>query len=226
MIKLIIFDLDDTLYPEIEFVKSGFRIVSERIEKDFSIDKDYIFHKLWEEFIRDRKFVFNRVLRNIGLYNEEYLNELITLYRTHRPLISLYDDAKTILPILRDKFYLGIITDGYPTTQRLKVESLGIEKYFKKIIYTWEEGEYYSKPSSKAFVDMLNYFSCTSKQAVYIGDNIEKDFKGPKEIGMLTVKILRDDGIYRDLSPPDENYLPDFIINSLFDLFKFKFIKL
>lgn len=216
-IKLIIFDLDDTLYPEMEFVKSGFRKVAEIIEKDSDLPIDHIFEMLMKEFSRDRKFVFDRVLKEIGIYNKSYILKLVEIYRTHRPDIKLYDDAKEILEALKDKFYLGIITDGFPITQKLKIEALGIEKYFNKIIYTWERGKDYSKPSSGPFIDMLEFFSFDAKDAVYIGDNVEKDFKGPKEIGIFTIRIIRE-GIYKDSSPLNESYEPNLTISSLLDL--------
>lgn len=215
-IRLIIFDLDDTLYPEIEFVKSGFRKVAEFIERDLGINRDFIFQTLLEKFNENRKFVFNRLLQEIKI-SDDYLFKLIDIYRTHKPKISLYDDTKKVLPLLKNRFHLGLITDGYPITQKLKVEALGIEKYFEKIIYTWEKGMRYSKPSVEPFLDILEYFSCAPREAVYIGDNVEKDFKGPKEIGIFTIKILRD-GIYKNSIPPDDSYEPDFIIGSLLDI--------
>lgn len=222
-IKLLIFDLDDTLYPEIEFVKSGYKKVAEFIEMDLGINSDYIFRLMLEKFNEDRKFVFDRLLKDLGSYNDDYVRRLIDIYRSHRPDIDLYDDAKKVLPLLKDKFHLGLITDGYPITQKLKVEALGIEKYFEKIIYTWEKGKNYSKPSVNPFIDMLRYFSYTPKEAIYIGDNVEKDFKGPKETGILTIKVLRN-GIYKNAVPPDDSYEPDITINSLLDLLDFKFL--
>ncbi len=222
-IKLVIFDLDDTLYPEIDFVKSGFRRVAEKIDKDLGLSREYTFKMLMKEFNQDKKFVFDRVLKEIGMYNKSYVQKLVEIYRTHKPDINLYDDAKEILKILKDKFYLGIITDGFPTTQRLKVEALGVRKYFNRIIYTWEKGEDYSKPSSRPFLDMLEFFSLSAKDAIYIGDNMEKDFKGPREIGMFTIRVMRD-GIYKDALPLDESYKPDITIISLFDLLDLDFI--
>lgn len=222
-IKLLIFDLDDTLYPEIEFVKSGYKKVAEFIEMGLGINSDYIFRLMLEKFNEDRKFVFDRLLKDLGSYNDDYVRRLIDIYRSHRPDIDLYDDAKKVLPLLKDKFHLGLITDGYPITQKLKVEALGIEKYFEKIIYTWEKGKNYSKPSVNPFIDMLRYFSYTPKEAIYIGDNVEKDFKGPKETGILTIKVLRN-GIYKNTIPPDDSYEPDITINSLLDLLDLKFL--
>ncbi len=215
-IKLVIFDLDDTLYPEIEFVMSGFREVSKIIAKDFKISCNYIFKMLKNEYKKDRKFVFNRVIEEFESYDVDYVKKLVDIYRTHKPKINLYDDVNKILPILKNYLYLGIITDGYPITQMLKIKALEIESYFDKIIYTGEK-EGYSKPSSLPFLDILREFSLSPYEAIYIGDNIEKDFKGPKEIGITSVKISRN-GIYKNAIPLDESYKPDSTINSLLEI--------
>ncbi|ACK41877.1 MULTISPECIES: HAD family hydrolase [Dictyoglomus] len=217
MIRLIIFDLDDTLYPEIEFVMSGFKAVAKAISQDFDFDTNKIYALLIEAFKEDKKFVFNRVLKYLKIYNEDYLNKLIFLYRTHNPEIHLYKDAEEMLPYLKEHFLLGLITDGFPTTQRLKVEALNIERYFDGIIYTGEKGENYSKPSIFPFIDMLNEFHIQSDEAIYIGDNIEKDFKGPKALGMVSIRVIRN-GIYKNSISPGKDFDPDYVINSLFEL--------
>uniref|UniRef100_A0A7V6CE31 HAD family hydrolase n=1 Tax=Thermodesulfobacterium geofontis TaxID=1295609 RepID=A0A7V6CE31_9BACT len=218
MIKLVIFDLDDTLYPEIEFVKSGFRTVSLIISQDFGFDSNYVYNLLIEAFNENKKFVFNRVLNHFGIYNEDYLSYLVSVYRNHNPEIRLYKDAEEILPHLKKHFLLGLITDGNPYTQKIKVKALNIENYFDYIIYTGEKGDKYRKPSIYSFLDLINKFYIKPNESVYIGDNLEKDFKGPKDIGMFTIRIVRNNGIYRDSIAPSQDFEPDLVINSLFEL--------
>ncbi len=218
MIRLIIFDLDDTLYPEMDFVKSGFRNVSEALSRDFGFQTREIYCLLINAFNEDRKLVFNRVLNTLGINDDAYLTKIISIYRTHEPKIQLYPDAEKMLPFLKKNFLLGLVTDGFPVTQKLKIEALNIEKYFNKIIYTWEKDGNYSKPSVLPFKDMLDEFGIMPAQAVYIGDNVEKDFKGPKDLGMLSIRIARNDGIYKDIITISEDFEPDYSINSLLDV--------
>lgn len=65
---------------------------------------------------------------------------------------------------------------------------------------------------------MLDEFGIMPAQAVYIGDNVEKDFKGPKDLGMLSIRIARNDGIYKDIITISEDFEPDYSINSLLDV--------
>jgi putative hydrolase of the HAD superfamily len=215
--RAIIFDLDDTLYPEIEFVMSGFRTVAKVISQDFGFEADKIYSMLAEAFEVDRKYVFNRVLENLKINNEDYLSRLICIYRTHKPEIHLYKDAEEMLPYLKTKFKLGLITDGIPITQKLKIKALGIENYFEKIIYTGEKDVNYSKPSIAPFKDMLGGLNIQPDRALYIGDNKEKDFKGPKDIGIKSIMILRN-GIYKDAIAPGLDFEPDLIIGSLYEI--------
>jgi putative hydrolase of the HAD superfamily len=217
MIKLVIFDLDDTLFPEMEFVKSGFRAVSEVVSQDFGFDSKYVYNLLTEIFEENKKFVFDRLLERLGIYSDDYVNKLLLTYRTHNPKINLHEDAKKILPFLKERFLLGLITDGFHITQRLKVKSLDIEKYFDSIIYTGEKGKEYNKPSIYPFLEMLNKFNVQANEAVYVGDNVEKDFKGPKDLGMLSVRILRD-GVYKNAIPHSKDFEPDLVIRSLLEL--------
>lgn len=220
MIKLVIFDLDDTLYPEIDFVKSGFKTVAGVISEDFGFEVNKVYDLLIRTFEKDRKFVFNRVLEHLNIYSDDYLSKLIYLYRTHKPEIRLYEDAKEIIPYLREDFLIGLITDGFPTTQRIKVKTLNIEEIFDSIIYTGERGKDYEKPSILPFRDMIESFQIKPYEAVYIGDNVEKDFKGPRDLGMFSIKVLRPNGIYGNSIPPSKDFEPDFAISSLCELKK------
>lgn len=216
-VKLLIFDLDDTLYPEMQFVISGFREVSRVIGQEFHIDSNRVFALLLREFRNDRRFVFDRVLVKLNIYAEDLVQRLVALYRNHKPRISLYRDALEIIPILKSRLYLGMITDGYPPTQKQKIKVLGIEKYFDRIIYTWEKGQEYAKPSPQPFIDILEGFLLRPEEAIYVGDNLEKDFKGPRRIGMRSVMVLRD-GIYKNVIATEQDYYPDFQIPSLQNL--------
>lgn len=199
------------------FVLSGFKEVAKEIGRKLGIDYGCVFSLLVKEFRKDRKRVFDRVLQRLGYHDMGYVRELVEVYRGHKPKIRLYQDAAVVLPILRTHFFLGIITDGFPLTQKRKIQALGIKEYFDGIICTMEKGQDYVKPSSKPFIDMLWKFSLSPEEAVYVGDNLEKDFKGPNEIGMKSIRVLRR-GIYRDAVAPDESYCPDFEITSLLEL--------
>ncbi len=198
MIGLVTFDLDDTLYPEEEFVFSGFKVISEYIKSNYTYKFDFyrLFVSLYEDGVRGD--IFNRALSMAGIeYEDELIGELVRLYRDHQPDIRLYNDAEEILRELSGRFILGLITDGYLSSQRSKVERLGIADYFDKIIFTDEFGPEAWKPSEFAFENMMRHFHFHGKQCVYVADNPHKDFLAPRKLGWLTVRVIRENGQYK-----------------------------
>ena len=64
MIKAVVFDLDDTLISEKEYIKSGFKEISKIIEEKYKLDIDNIYKELIELSSNSTKNVFNRFLDN------------------------------------------------------------------------------------------------------------------------------------------------------------------
>ena len=194
MVTAVIFDLDDTLYDEIEYCKSGFWAVAEFLADSLkSIDAERIFKALWVQFTSgNRRNVFNAALDELSIpYDSKLIDELVRVYRCHVPQITLPADSRDILCQLRDKYMLGLITDGFLPAQRLKVQALGIEKYFRCIIYTEELGRDFWKPSPAGFEKILRILNAEPKNIVYVADNEKKDFIAPNKLGFFTVQLKR-----------------------------------
>ena len=192
-IKTLLFDLDDTLYDEKQFVQSGFAKVSEFIENKFKIDKD-LFYKILIEIYNEgtRGNIFNLALEKVNIvYDENIIRTMVKIYREHNPKIKLDKGIRLLLMNLRGVYSLGIITDGYFEVQKKKVQALKLEELFDSIIYTDEYGKEYWKPSVYGYKLALKKFKVLPEEAVYIGDNPHKDFIGAKKMGILTVRILQ-----------------------------------
>lgn len=219
MIKAVIFDLDDTLISEKEYVRSGFRQVAINISDEYKLDMNEVYKLLLDIFEEDSKNVFNRALNKLNIsYEIEYIKKLIDIYRGHKPDIKLYDDAKYILDILYKKgIKLGIITDGYKITQRKKLEALNIDNYFECIVVTDELGREFWKPHSKSYEIMKNKLKLDYDEMVYVGDNLSKDFVTANKLGMKTVFINRIEGVYSRIEMDDE-YLANSEVSNLKEL--------
>ena len=221
MIKAVVFDLDDTLISEMQYIMSGFYHVAKNIKKEFSINED-VFQLLCEEFNINSKNVFNRVLEKLDLeYSEDNIKRLIYEYRNHCPNIALYEDAQCVLDILKSRgFRLGLITDGYRETQNKKIEVLNIKEIFNSIIVTDELGEEYWKPHKLPYIKSSEELSVDFNEMLYVGDNINKDFIIAKELGINTLQIVKEEGIYHKVQA-DLNYQADFKIYSLLEILKY-----
>lgn len=220
MIKGVIFDLDDTLISEKEYIKSGFKVVCNVISEQHNLNFDTVYQKIFELFDEDSDYVFNRLLDCFNIeYEKEYILELLKIYRGHSPDISLYSDAEEILNYLAGKNYkLGIITDGYKITQNKKLESLDIDSCFDCIIITDELGKDYWKPHKKPYKLCSNNLGVDYSSLIYVGDNIKKDFITANKLGMHTVQIVREEGVYKDLDSIEESYKADHVISDLNEL--------
>jgi len=206
MITTVVFDLDDTLYDEIEYCKSGFASVAEFLANlPDTPAGNCIFDCLWKQFTSgNRKRTFNAALDELGIsYDDKLIAELIEVYRNHIPEIALPQDSRDVLRHLSSRYTLAILTDGFLPAQRLKVRALGIEKYFKYIIYTEELGRDCWKPSPTGFEKLMQTLNSKPEAIVYVADNEEKDFIAPNKLGFLTVQLIRSGRIHT--STPLEN---------------------
>lgn len=216
--KVIIFDLDDTLYGERAFVEKGFEAVALYIEEQFRINKKEFFEDLKDILKKEgRGHIFDTALRKYNLYSKKNVDKLVEIYRFHRPNIKLYPGLKNLLKSLRKKYKLGIITDGMGSVQRIKVKALHVKSLFDFIIYTNELGKKRSKPNSYSFKKVLECFKISPEEAVYIGDDPHKDFVGAKKVGIRTVRVLQ--GRFENIEA-EKGFEADYNIKKITELTK------
>jgi putative hydrolase of the HAD superfamily len=199
--KIFVFDLDDTLYSERDFEKSGIEHVFDCFEIN-KLDLNLILNNR-ENWI-DK--IINSSNKNLTF------SVILDKYRSHFPSIQLFKDSKILLErLLTLGCDLSLITDGRSITQRNKLIALGIESYFKNIIISEEVNS--EKPSEGNFKSVMHdqHF----ENYIYIADNPSKDFITPNKLGWITVCLLdRGKNVHKqDFNLPSE-YLPQFTINS------------
>jgi len=204
-IDAIIFDLDDTLYPERAFAFSGFAAVAAAFQAQLG-DPATAAERMRQLFdTKHRPRVFNAILAEAGLGDDTALiARMIDTYRSHHPTITLFPDADAVLTELRGKYKLGLITDGPLQTQRNKIDALGIRPRLDEIIITSELGPQKGKPDQTAFQLMADRLEVEHSACMYVADNPAKDFVAPKALGWKTVQITRSKGIYRDVHADPE----------------------
>jgi putative hydrolase of the HAD superfamily len=193
LIRALLFDLDDTLYEEKQFVKSGFIKVAKFIEDKFKINKKDFYKILIDIFNNgSRGNIFNIALGRLNInFDDNIISSMVKIYREHTPKIKLEKDVKVLLIELKEIYSLGIITDGYYEVQKKKVQALKLEELFGSIIYTDKYGREYWKPNVfgyKLALEELN--DILPEETVYIGDNPYKDFIGAKKVGITAVRVL------------------------------------
>jgi putative hydrolase of the HAD superfamily len=194
MIKTLIFDLDDTLYYEKEYVLGAFKEVAYYLGNKYGKDEEKLHIKM-KEILEDsgRGKIFNIICEENDF--KEDIKDLVDIYRNSKPKLELYDDSKEFLIWAREKGYkLGIITDGCSKVQWNKVKALRVEQLVDKIILTDDLGKEFWKPHKKSYSDMISYFNINENEGIYVGDNPNKDFIGARKLGMRTIRIIREKG--------------------------------
>ena len=191
-LKAIIFDLDDTLYGEKEYVRSGYQKIAEILP-----NVENAAEKLWKLF-EERKPAIDELLKLENIVSEEVKQECLHVYRNQIPNIHLYPGVKDMITEFRKSgIKLGIITDGRPEGQRAKVEVLGLDAMVDHIIVTDEfGGPEFRKPNPLAFEIMKKVLDVEYNEMCYIGDNIKKDFISPEKLGMRSIWFKNKDGLY------------------------------
>lgn len=178
-VRGVIFDLDDTLFNEKDYVKSGYRAVSDYLGGGYE-------KELWN-FFEEGKPAIDELLRKLKRESEK--EKVLSVYRGHMPDIQLSPEVRHLLEKIKLSGYrLGIITDGRPEGQRNKLEALGLFDIADDIIITDELGGIqFRKPCDIAFRIMATRWRMNPADIIYVGDNPEKDFQAPEQLGMRPV---------------------------------------
>ena len=189
---VIVFDLDDTLYLERDYVESGLLAVGIWMEQQLGIAGAG--PAMIDSFRGGaRGHIFDEALALAGLGGSDGLiPRMVQVYRQHCPRIALAEDAVRFLSQRPGRTGLAIITDGYLDAQKRKIRALGLHQLGVEMAVCtdrWGRGEW--KPAPRAFKHVQSFFALPAKAFVYVADNPEKDFVAPQRMGWRTVQINR-----------------------------------
>ncbi len=209
-------DLDDTLYKELDFVASGFSAVASYLALSAQVDESKVLSELDSNFKRyGRGSVFDMTLKHFNIFSKAEVRKCLSLYRSHRPKISLAPHVEEVLVLVSQKLPLYLVTDGNRIVQRRKVDALGIEPLFKRIIYTRDRGLVSEKPSLTCFESIIRREGIGWGELMYVGDNPRKDFISLRASGAITVGVQ--DGPYSK-DRLHSKFQPEFKIQTFIDL--------
>jgi len=184
---VIVFDMDDTLFDEIDFVRSGFAEIARYLTLPESFD--FMLSCFEAE---GSGTIFDRLIRRFDL--DVPLAKLIEIYRFHHPDIHLDDESKHLLEYVKH-LPTALITDGHYLMQQNKYRVLGLDTLIDYPIFS----DFYhtNKPDPMLFEKVMQRFPNT--RYVYIADNPKKDFIAPAALGWHSVRYVNPRGIYHHL---------------------------
>ena len=233
--KLVLIDLDDTLFDYPKTEKTAFRNTFEElgffVESELSnAKKEEIYEKikdrykdvnlqLWKDLEKgavdkDRlKIVrFEKIIEEFDLkYNPYEMSELY-LKKLGEGIFP-FEAAEKLCKYLHSKYKVGIVTNGIKEVQHSRIENSAISKYINKIIISDEVGV--NKPDKRIFEYAINYFEIMDKsEVIMIGDSLGADIKGGQNAGIDTCWVNLRNNVN------DTGIVPKYEVNKLEKLFE------
>lgn len=190
-IRAAVFDLDDTLYLERQYVRSGYKHVSELLASDDAKRRE-LFEFLWDLFKEEGSQDAFEMLYNEypEICNGRSADDLLDSFHDHVPNINLMPRMGSLLNKLNiSGVHLGVIADGSPTAQQRKIEALGLDDTIDLVVVTDSWGEEFRKPHDRAFRHLTSEFQLQPNELVYVADDPAKDFRAPNALGWKTVRL-------------------------------------
>ena len=233
--KLVLIDLDDTLFDYPKTEKTAFRNTFEElgffVESELSNDKkEEIYEKikdrykdvnlqLWKDLEKgavdkDRLKVvrFEKIIEEFDLkYNPYEMSELY-LKKLGEGIFP-FEATEKLCEYLHSKYKVGIVTNGIKEVQHSRIENSTIAKYIDKIIISDEVGV--NKPDKRIFEYAMNYFEIMNKsEVIMIGDSLGADIKGGQNAGIDTCWVNLRNNVN------DTGIVPKYEVRKLEELFE------
>lgn len=220
----VVFDLDDTLYLERDYVQSGFRQVASEVERIADLPEQSTFSFLWNHFTSGvRGNTFDLLLeQHPWLVPGFDTTKMVGIYRAHSPKLELSESIRFLLDSLRERACtIGIVSDGHLASQQAKVTALGLTRLVDQIVLTDIWGSSYWKPHHRGFMTIMKAWQLAPFKIVYVADNPKKDFVTPKRMGWKTVRLRIPGQLHFELEPESEALAAHIEIKSYDELSQF-----
>jgi HAD superfamily hydrolase (TIGR01549 family) len=199
--NVILFDLDDTLYPEMDYLKPAFAAIGHFFEKKHALNAQQVEDFLTTTFTKyGRQNLFNQCFNHFkeeikgkkrenteGVLSENiFVEQCLNILRTVqiREKIRFYPFVYEVIPqLIKQGKQIFIITNGNIIQQKNKVKHLdwdSIDTYITVIF----ANQFAPKPSPKVFTEFLEpNFSLKNKRILFVGD-AETDAEFSRNIGV------------------------------------------
>lgn len=182
---------------------------SEGLYGDYSGDDPHLralARFLQETNYRDR--VWTIALRSLGIDDAPLAARFARAYaETRRARHVQLPDALPALQRLAPVFRLGLITNGAPKIQRLKLAGSGLASYFEPVLISGDLGV--GKPDPTIFQYALERAGISAESALMVGNSVTHDVAGAQSAGIRAVWVNRTG----ETCPPEIR--PDLVVTTL-----------
>ena len=169
-----LFDLDDTLYPEFEYLDEAYLNISKFLETKTHIKSNKIYDFLIFTF-KDtgRELLFDKMFSHFKI-DPNFINDVLTILRTFKPKkkIALYSNIyKKLADIINNSKQVFVVTNGNVIQQKNKVNNIDWNLLDKRMTFIYAD-EYRKKPSNLSFKYIKNEYLIKNESSIMIGDSI------------------------------------------------------
>lgn len=188
--RAVLFDLDDTLYPRRRFLLSGFAAVARQVAERTGVNAGQAYRAMVSAHRgAGRGRELDALIQEFGLPFS--IADLVGIIRTHAPAMQLQPHVVRALRQMRAGWRIGVVTNGLPSTQAMKVAALGIAGLVDTVVYAQAFGSGAGKPEPEPFLEALRRLQVRPSQAVFVGDDERADIQGASGCGLRTIRTCQ-----------------------------------
>ena len=225
-IKAVTFDLDDTLWPLREVIIHAHKESNNWIIDKFPNMSKVLFteqeQKMWQKLIAKdnslrhrlselRMKVIETLLTENGVTDEDAKTtskDAFDIFLKLRHDITYFKGTLEVLKSLKEKYTLGVLTNGNASIETLKIDHL-----FD--FYLNAEMVNDSKPGAKMFEEALKITQLSPEEVCHVGDHPDNDVEAALKLRMKAIWLNLLDADW----PEEKQFKPNEIV-SWYDLEK------
>lgn len=203
-IEAVVFDLDDVLYSQKDYVRSGLRQIAADLSK---------VHNCYNRMcaaLEKGQLPVETILKEEGMQTPEKVRECLDILVEHSPDIRLYPGVPELFRELRrKKKYIAVITDGKPVMQNQKIDALKLRPLVDEILITDElagnaDAHVFRKPNDLAYLIMRRRLGVALRNMAYVGIDPERNFAAPQKLGMRCYMYVNKDSLYAKVGETED----------------------
>jgi len=189
--SLFIFDLDNTIYNEEDYLFQAYVAICESFGKKVTgLDKKDLLRIIMDIYRKEgREKLFDKFLLKAGM-DINYLNECLEILRTFHPVrrMKMHQKAENILStLIKKNKKIFVLTNGNPVQQRNKIRYINWKGRDEKITFVFAD-EIEPKPSSAGIRHIQEMTGIANDKMVFIGDS-ETDRTCAENAGIKFINI-------------------------------------
>ena len=176
--SILIFDLDNTIYPVSSIAEKLFKKLYAVIEKSSEYEGDLEAIKL-----EIQRTPFQKVA-NAFSFSEQLLKECMEVHikLTYDDPMQYFPDYELVRELPQTKF---LVTSGFSKLQHSKIDNLGIRDDFKEIVIL--DLQQSNETKKDIFKRLLEKYKFSEDEVLIVGDDIKSEIQAGKELGIDTV---------------------------------------